>query len=211
MRSNTGDRDIIFEYGPGKITTIDHKKKEYSEITLADVQAQMQKASAEMEKANAQLQNMPPAVREKMEQMMGGAAGAVTVTKGGTRKIAGYDTQEYTIAVGANMKTQMWNTTALQFPVPEVELKKYESFSSSMIPMMNNPMFKGMGKLMEEMKKVQGFSLARTTQFQFMGKASTTTMEAVEVKQGPVPATVFALPAGYKKVDAPMAKMGGRN
>ena len=37
MRNNSGDHDMIFEYGTGKITNIDHKKKEYSEITLAEL------------------------------------------------------------------------------------------------------------------------------------------------------------------------------
>jgi hypothetical protein len=210
MRTNMGDQDTMFEYASGKITQIDHKKKEYMEITLAEMEAQMQKVAAEMEKASAQFQNMPPEVRERMEKMMGGGTGAVTVTKGGTRKIAGYDTQQYTISMGANMKTEVWNTTALQFPVPEAELKKYSSFAGSMAPLANNPMFKGLAKLTEEMKKIQGFSLARSTQMQMMGKTTTTSSEAVEVKQGPVPASVFALPAGYKKVDSPMAKMGSK-
>ena len=93
MRHNQGDHDTIMEYATGKITNIDHKKKEYFETSLLDMEAQMKAASAEMEKASAQMkqqmENMPPAVREKMEQMMGGAAAAVTVTKGGSRKVAG--------------------------------------------------------------------------------------------------------------------------
>jgi hypothetical protein len=210
VRHNMGDRDTIFEYGAGKMTQIDHKKKEYSEITVAEMEAQMQKMSAEMEKANAQMQNLPPEVREKMEKMMGGGAAAVTVTKGGTKKVAGYETQQYTIAMGAGMKTETWNTTALQLPVPEADLKKFMSFASAMGPMAQNPMFKGMAKLGEEMKKIQGFPLARTTEFQMMGKSTTTSSEAIEVKQGPVPASAFEIPAGYKKVDSPMAKMGAK-
>ncbi len=76
--------------------------------------------------------------------------------------------------------------------------------------MAQNPMFKGMAKVAEEMKKIQGFPLARTTEFQMMGKSTTTSSEAIEVKQGPVPASAFEIPAGYKKVDSPMAKMGAK-
>ena len=53
LRHNFADHDTIFEYATGKITNIDHKKKEYSEITLADIEAQMKAASAEMEKSSA--------------------------------------------------------------------------------------------------------------------------------------------------------------
>ena len=35
-----------------------------------------------------------------------------------------------------------------------------------------------------------------------LGKNTTTSREAVEIKQGPVDPSVFALPAGYKKVNA---------
>jgi hypothetical protein len=210
VRHNRGEQDTIFEYGPGKIINIDHKKKQYSEMTLAEMEAQMQKVAAEMEKVNAQFQNMPPAIREKMEKMMGGGAGEVTVTKGATRQIAGYEAQQYTIAMGANMKMETWNTTALQLPVPEADLKKFASFANSMGGMAQNPMFKGMAKLGEEMKKIQGFALAHTTEFQMMGKSTVTTSEATEVKTGPVPASAFAIPADYKKVDSPMAKMGGK-
>ncbi len=210
LRHNLGDHDTIFEYATGKITNIDHKKKEYSEISLADIEAQMKAASAEMEKASAQMkqqmENMPPAVREKMQNMMGGAAAAVTVTKGGSRKVAGYDCQEYTIAMGQGMKTESCNTTALKFPVPDVELKRFASFGGAMAGMANNPMFKGGAQMAEKMKEVQGFALASTTTVAFMGKSSTTTREAVQVKQGAIDPSVFALPAGYKKVDAPLMK-----
>ena len=62
----TGDADseTIVEYATGKITTIDHKKKEYSEITLAEMEAAMKAAQAKMEEANAQMKEqmaaMPP-------------------------------------------------------------------------------------------------------------------------------------------------------
>ena len=114
------EHDSIVEYATGKITSIDHKKKEYSEVTLAEMEAQMKAAAAEMEKASAQMkqqmEGMPPAMREKMEKMMGGVAEATTVTKGGTRKVAGYDCQDYTIAMGQAVKTQTCNTTALDAP-----------------------------------------------------------------------------------------------
>jgi hypothetical protein len=213
MRHNSKDRDTIFEYATGKITNIDHKKKEYYEITFAEIEAQMKAANAEMEKANAQIkqqmESMPPAVREKMEGMMGGMAGSVTVTKGGTRKVAGYDCQEYTIAMGQNMKTASCNTTALKLPMPEAELQKFATFGSAMAGMANNPMFKGAAQMGEKMKEVQGFALATTTSFSMMGKSSTTVREAVEVKQGSIDPSVFALPAGYKKVDSPVMKAGG--
>jgi hypothetical protein len=205
-RTNGVDRDILIDYATGTITTIDHKKKEYSEITAAEIEASMKKMSAEMEKMNAQMANMPPAVKEKMEQMMGGG-GTVTVTRGGTKKIAGYDAQQYTVAFGQMMNMETWNTTALKYPIPEADLKRYASLAGSASTIAANPMFQGLGKVADEMKKIEGMALAQTTTFKMMGKSNVTTKEAVEVKLDPVPDSVFALPAGYKKVASPMAKM----
>ena len=212
MRRNGPESDSIVEYASGKIISIDHKKKEYSEFTLAEAEARMKEASAEMEKQSAQMQeqmkNMPPEVREKMEKMMGGVAESITVTKGGTRKVAGYDCQEYLITMGTSMKQNTCNTAALKFPVPELELKRFSSFAAGAASMANNPMFKGAAKLGEKMKEVQGFALAETTTFSMLGKTKTTGREAVEVKQGPVDPAAFALPVGYKKVTSPLLKGG---
>src|SRR4029453_12491109 len=79
MRTGDAEHETVLEYAAGKITSIDHKKKEYSEITLAEMDAAMKEAQAQMDQMAEQMKNMPPAVREKMEAMMGGAAGSVTV------------------------------------------------------------------------------------------------------------------------------------
>ena len=202
MRHNMGDRDSIMDFATGTITSIDNKKREYSQVTLEQMEAAMKQASAQMEQSMAKV---PPEMREKMEQMMGGAMEAITVTKGGTRKVAGYDTQQYTITMGETMKTDKWNTAALQLPFDPTQFRKMSGFSG---PAMSGPMMKNAAKLAEKMKEIQGFTLAETTSFKVMGHGTDTSKEAVEVKKGPIPAEAFAIPAGYKKVDSPMLKMG---
>jgi hypothetical protein len=206
MRTGDGNVDTIIEYGPGRIISIDHKKKEYSETTLAEMDAamaRMQQASSQMEQ---QMASMPPAMRERMAQMMGGGAAAVTVTKGGMRKVAGYDCQEYTITAGSLMATRLCSTTAVAPPPASVDYRKYASLSS----MANNPMFKNLGKAFEEMRKIQGFPLAESTTIKAMGRSTVTSKEALEVKRGPIPASAFDLTAiapGYKKIAHPMTRM----
>ena len=214
MRTGDADHETIVAYASGTIVSIDHKKKEYSEITLAEMEAAMKAASAKMEQANAQMQqqmaSMPPAMREKMEQMMGGAASAVTVTKGGTRQVAGYTCQDYTVAMGAAMTTKVCATTALQFPAPNVDYRKFQSFAGSAAAMANNPMFKNMAKMADEMKKIEGITIAESTAIKMMGHSTDSSREAVEIKKGPIPASAFdvaALAKGYKKVPNPMAKL----
>jgi hypothetical protein len=214
MRSGDADRETIIEYAAGKITSIDHKKKEYSEITLAEMEAAMKEAAAKMEQANAQMKeqmaSMPPAVREKMEQMMGGAAAAVTVTKGGTREVAGYSCQDYAVSMGPQMTTKVCATTALKPPAPDVDYRKFSSFASSAATMAENPMFKSMGKMADEMKKIEGITIAESTSMKMMGRSMDSAKEAVEIKKGPIPASAFdvaAIAKGYKKVEHPVTKM----
>jgi len=210
MRTGDAESETIMEYAAGKIVSIDHKKKEYSEITLAEMEAAMKAAAAKMEEANAQMASMPPAVRQKMEQMMGGGASAVTVTKGGTRQVAGYTCQDYAVAMGQTMTTKICATTALQFPAPNVDYRKFQSFAGSAATMANNPMFKSMGKMADEMKKIEGFTIAEATSMKMMGKSMDSSKEAVEIKKGPIPASAFdvaAIAKGYKKVAHPVTKM----
>jgi hypothetical protein len=214
MRTGDAANETIVEYGPGKIVSIDHKKKEYSEITLAEMEAAMKEAAVKMDEANAQMKeqmaNMPPAVREKMEKMMGGIAGAVTVTKGGTRQVAGYTCQDYAVAMGESMITKICATTALQFPAPNVDYRKFASFAGAGAAMANNPMVKSMGKMADEMKKIEGFTIAESTSMKMMGRSMDSSKEAVEIKKGPIPASAFdvaEIAKGYKKVAHPVTKM----
>ena len=141
VRQNMGDRDSIMDFATGTITSIDNKKKEYSQVTLEQMEAAMKQAAAQMEQSMAKV---PPEMRAKMEQMMGGGVAAITVTKGGTKKVAGYDTQQYTIAMGENMKTDLWATTALQFPFDPTQFRKMSGLSS---PSAGGPMMKNAAKL----------------------------------------------------------------
>jgi hypothetical protein len=209
MRHNMGDHDSIMDMATGTMTSIDNKKKEYSQITVEQMEAVMKQAEAQAKQAQAQMEQamakVPPEMRQKMEQMMGGVTEAITVTRGGTRKVAGYDTQQYTITLGESMKTDKWTTTSLQLPFDPTQFRKMSGFSG---PAMGGPMMKNAAKLAEKMKEVQGFTLAETTSFKVMGRGTDTSKEAVEVKRGPIPDATFAVPAGYKKVDSPMLKMG---
>ncbi|MCG6924709.1 MAG: DUF4412 domain-containing protein [Acidobacteria bacterium] len=213
MRSHDGNLDTLFEYASGTITSIDHGKKQYSQITLAEIEEAMKAARAQMEQAMAQLESMPAAIREKMGKMMGGMAGEVTVTKGGTRDVAGYPTQEYVVTMGEATKMTFWNTTDLALPMPEVNLKRLAAFTGPMAAMAQNPMFKGFAQLAEKMQEMEGFTLASTSSISMMGRTHESSREATAVKTGPIPASEFdvaTLAPGYKKVDSPLSQIGKR-
>jgi len=211
MRTSDGRTDMIFEYATGKMISVDHQKKQYSEMTLAEMEAAMKGASAQMEKMGAEMENMPAAMRERMQKMMGGG-GEVTLTRGGQREIAGYATQEYVIKAG-DSEIHTWTTTGLHPPVSLENLRRISSLAGPMAAMASNPMLKGMSEMAEKMREVEGFPLASSNRISVMGRAVESSQEATRIDAGAIPPETFDLGAiapGYKKVDSPLAKAGKR-
>lgn len=211
--TNPDGTEVIVDAAGGKFTMIDNKKKEYYTVTQKDmdamaaqIEAKMKEMEPQMKRAQEQMKNMPPEMRERMEKMMGGMAAAVDVHKGtGGRKIAGYSCENWVIALGELSRTDQCLTTELQFPLQPWEA--FKGFTSRMQHMTAmGPAGKGMSQLQEKMKDVKGFPLATTTTTKVLGKTSTTSSEVTEIKKGPIPASAWALPAGYKQVESPMAK-----
>jgi hypothetical protein len=197
IRVNNGSNDVILEFASGKMVRIDHRKKQYTEITLAEMEESMKAMSAQMEQSMATL---PPQMREKMAGMMGGVAAETTVAKGQSRTIAGYPCQTWTIAMGTSMTVETCNSTALAPPFDPANFQKLSRISL--------PMTQGMDKMLPKMAEVQGIPLARRTVTNVMGRKSETSSEATDVKKGAIAADVFAIPVGYKQVESPLKKAG---
>lgn len=192
VRSSDGDSDTIMDLSTGTMTMIDHKKKEYWQTT-AD----------EMKAAFAQIEQQMQAMGPMLEKMMGGPAGAVTLTKGtAPKKIAGYDTEHWVVAMGQNMRYEIWAAPSLQLPI---NAAYYDAMKARYAAL--GPLAKRYEKIYEEMKKIKGFPLATITSISMMGKKQDMTSEATEVKKGAIPDSAFQVPAGYKKTAGPFEKM----
>lgn len=205
-------QESIIDLKTGQMTVIDNRKKEYFVITRADLDQmkahiQQQMNSPEMKRAQEQMKNMPPEVQKRMEAMMGGMAAAVEVKNlGTTRKIAGYTCTNWQVTMGQMSRTEQCMATDLPFPAQSFDA--YRDFAESMKSMVSamGPMAKGMGEMQEKMKAMKGFPLASSSTVNVMGRSSSHSMEVVEIKTGAIPASTWALPAGYTKVESPMAK-----
>ncbi len=196
IRFNRGRTDTIMEFASGTIVSVDHEKKQYSQMTLTEIDETMKGLGAQMEQAMA---NVPPQMREKMSKMMGGTTADATVTEGEMRTIAGYPCQMYTVTMGANMTQESCNSTAITPPFDPANFQKLARVSI--------PMVQGMDKLIAKMSEVKGISLMNHTSMSMMGRKVDTTVEATEVKKGALGPDVFALPKGYKMVDSPLKAM----
>jgi hypothetical protein len=191
IRSSDGEHDTIVDVAGGRFTVINHKKKEYYEFTREDMAAAM----AQLE------QQMSGPMGAMFEKMLGGKAGDVTVRKGESRKVAGYDCTNYTFTLGENMKYDVCTTQGVQLPD---QLYYYDALKGPYSMM--GPVGKRFEKLFDEMKKIKGFPVAMNSTVNMMAVKMQIASEATDVKKGPIPAAAFAIPEGYKKKDAPFKK-----
>lgn len=189
VRTSDGETDAIVEVGTGRLTVINHKKKEYYEVTREEMRVGMQKVE----------QQMSGPAGAMLEKMMGGKIGEVTVQKGTSRKVAGYDCTSYTFSLGESMRYESCMTQGLQLPTAY-----YDALRSPYTMM--GPMGKRFEKVFDEMQKVKGFPVAMNSTVSMMGKKMQITSEATDVRKGAIPASAFQVPAGYKKKETPFKK-----
>ncbi|HUG52107.1 MAG TPA: DUF4412 domain-containing protein [Vicinamibacteria bacterium] len=205
-------QEAIVDLQTGQMTLVDHGKKEYFVVTrqeMDEVKARIQERtnSPEMQRAQEQMKNLPPEVQKRMQGMMGAMVGSADVRKMGTRRtIAGYTCLNWTITMGPLGTTEQCMTTELELPAQAWD--SYRELADGMKGLLAaaGPMGQGLADLATKMKQVKGFPLATTTTTSLMGRTMKQTMEVVEVKKGPIPASAWQVPAGYKKIENPMAK-----
>lgn len=184
MRISDGETDTIVDLKDGKIVQIDHTKKTYFETTFAE----MQQHFAEL----AQMLESNP----MMQSMMGKVTDVSVQKTASTREIAGYSCTDYRITLGSS-----FSETVCVTPDIDVPMEYYDA--SKMMYAMMGPMASRFEKLLDEMKKLEGFAVATDLDMKVMGMDASSSSEVTEVREGSVPDEVFAVPAGYKKKKAP--------
>ena len=194
--------ETIVDVKTGTMTTLDGKKKTYYTTTKQDLEqlkAKMQERmnSPEMKKG-----------MEMMQKMAGAMASSYEVKKTGiSRKIAGYDCDEWTISMGAMSTTRECVTGGLQYPAHAFDA--YKELAQSMQGAMSSgsPMGKAGGDLAEKLRGIKGFPVATSSVIDIMGNKTVTESEVIEVRRRAIAASAWEVPAGYKQVENPMLKM----
>jgi hypothetical protein len=187
MRMSDGDNDTIVDLEAGKIVQIDHKKKTYYETTFAE----MQQYFAQLDEVLAS--------NPMMESMMGKATEIQVNETTTTREIVGRSCTDYVISMGKTFTETACVTPDLKMPVQYYD-------ASKMLYAMMGPMATRFEKLLDELKKLDGFPLATDLDMKMMGMDASSATEVTEIRDGSIPDDVFAIPAGYKQKKSPMAE-----
>jgi hypothetical protein len=207
-------REMMIDLQSGDTTVLDGHRREYFVVTAEDLKAasalmqeKMKAMQPQLQQAQEKMKDMPPQARAAMEKMMGSMSTAVTVQKGATRTIAGYSCDVWTMAIGSISKTEQCLSSALPFPAQAWD--RYRELAESMKATMASlgPMGKGISDIQEKTKDMKGVPLWSSTTTSVMGKTDTSVSEVTEVRKGAIPDSAWQIPADFKKVESPMAKM----
>jgi hypothetical protein len=204
MFKQTSDKEAtVFRLDKQMVYSISYDKKEYSELTFAqldsmvgEVNKQYQAKLAEFKK---QIEGMPADQRKAMEAMMasqlnpGGAKIDVAKTKE-TKTISGYACGNYVMKQDTNQIASVWTTT--QIPGFKSMQKDFTEFSQRLASQMT---MSG-AQMAEAMTKLDGFLVEM--------KVGGMTATVNKVSATAVAKSEFEVPAGFTKV--PFAQGGGK-
>lgn len=183
----------------------DSNKKEYWQMTFAELEAKMKNMGAQMDAAMREMQkkleSLPPEQRRQIEQLMGtkfaakSAGGRLEVKKGGpSRTIAGLSCTRYLVTEDGKEVLVLW--TARDVPEFAAMRKDYERFAKTMTAMHRSSGVDTQTRAWSEaMKAADGFPMESES------AGVKTTVTRLERKK--TPAGEFEAPAGYRKVAAP--------
>ena len=184
--NNAGSKiDSLVDYQSFTTYTINHGKKLIQKMTLDDAMAAMESMQAQMP--------------EGLGAMMGsffGDPNNFKVEELGKETVIGRSCKKCRITVG-KMTFESSNDPTLMPPIPPASFAKMMKARGA-LSAAAGPMGKSMTRLYEEMSKLKGLAL-KTDMKGLMGINVST--EATQVVEGPIPASTFELPTGYKTED----------
>jgi len=190
-------RDMLLDYRDFATYDIDHKKKTIGKTALEDTLRAVELVTAkaaELEKDSAKAEKADKAMKRFF-----GEAAELAVKKVGTEQIAGRNCEKWDIALG-KFSCRASADPSLAPPNPDA-LEKANKLKSGVLlayPMLG----KTLGKFFDAIYSIKGIQLKSEVVMTFGPMTARMSKEATELEQGPIPASVFELPKGYKEEDA---------
>ena len=185
-RSSSRDNDSIVTFADGKVTFVDHRRKEYWETTAEEMEDHWERTARKLRTSGAgdlwDLRAEP-----KLEKLPG------------KRKFAGYDCERWSLSIGDALEVDFWAAPGLSAPARYYDGRRVAAVALG-------PMGALFQRMYEELKKVKGFPLSTAVIFRTPIFRTETLEEATEVRKGSIPPSTFEVPAGYKKVRSPLER-----
>lgn len=187
MVSSSEKQKIVFDLEKMTVTFANHEQKSVATMPL-DFSKMMQEQSEEMS----------PDEKAKFQEFMGKMMNVkLTITPTSEKKkIGNWNCTKYeqTLEMGmGTVRSEIWATTDIK-----INEDLYAKFNTAMLAQIPG-VSQNAAAIMQETKKIKGVHVFTTQTTDMMGQSIGSTMELLEYKEGIAPASVFNMPAGYKK------------
>jgi len=181
--------ETSFDMATGQMPSIDPKTKTYYVQTREDIDRMVATLQATMN--SPEMKKHMPADRFNFKVQ----------NTGTTRKIAGFACELWTISAGTSSNIENCLTNDLPFP-PHM-WDTYRKFSEQMSSALGSMAASG-ANMKAEMMKMKGYPLSTKSTLDIMGHKTVMGTEVTAIRQGSIPSSAWAIPAGYTKVANPM-------
>ena len=200
---------IVFDTANGGVLRmIDDQNKTYTEMTKADVDRIASQMSGAMAQLQQQMQNMPPEARARMEAMMQGGRGMIGAMGGpppqykkvGTDTVGKWRCDKYEGTKNGEKASETCTVdpSALGFTIADFEAaKQLGEFFSKLLP----PGMDGLFRFGSA--SANGFAGIPVRTVTFRNGQPGATIELTDARHENFPDSLFAVPAGYQKREAP--------
>lgn len=222
MRAEIGDaagkkQVILFDGTRQAVDIVDMDRKSYVEMTKADIDRMATQLQGAMAMMQQQMASLPPAQRAQMEAMMRGRGmpGATPVAKteykrSGTDRVGHWTCDKYDGYQNGEKTSEICTVppTTLGFGMNDLDVsRQMAEFYSKLVPQQADQIV-SVGRM--EDQGFSGFPVRRV----FKIGPNQATMEVTEARRANIPASQFAVPAGFTKNAMPsidtMGARGGR-
>ncbi len=201
MRTDAGKVSLLFDVGSGQMLVLEHDKRQY--MDLAKV---AETAGAAMAQANAAMANLPPEQRAMLQQRMGGMGAKVDVRvtpTGASERVASYACQVYRTEINGAHHEDSCLASVADAGISAADSDSLRK-AFAQLKTMTEKMTGGMFKLpINEMP--DGKFPVKITQYDDNGKPVQTVVLKSVATSG-VPASDFAIPAGYTEHEVAMGR-----
>lgn len=201
LRTDNGTvSSSIVDFKTDTMLVLDHEKKQYSEVKISALMAQM-KAALEMMKSQAQA--LPPEQRKAYEDMIKRQQAPVSVTATDEQaKLLGLEAKKYTIKQGERSAGEVWYTKAIDLSDLGPYMKQYAD-------MMKGSGGSNMGEVYAKIEN--GYPLKSVLKVDMMGLQVQYVTETTKYEKVSVDGHEFVVPTGYKKVDPNASQVPGKS
>jgi len=184
--------DRLIDYRDFISYQINHAKKTIHIYTLDDQMKMKEIMKSKVDTAS-------PEEKKKMAATFGFGENDLKAEQIGTETVAGMACVKWEITAGKKKIFTASSAPALEMPIPKADLEK-DMFGDPMMLIFG--MSGASSKIEAEFAKIKGFPLK--TELKITSGLITVTFrqEATKIEEGPIPASIFDLPKGYKIKDA---------